>query len=89
MACSCKPSGCAASCLRRLIATNSIIERSCATACCARWVRLVLQYTTTSFVAEPSEALRAVSEDARARLLTALSAVAAAPIASTKNRGQA
>ena len=43
----------------------------------------------TSFVAEPSEALRAVSEDARARLLTALSAVAAAPIASTKNRGQA
>ena len=31
----------------------------------------------TSFVAEPSEALRAVSEDARARLLTALSAVAA------------
>ena len=43
----------------------------------------------TSFVAEPSEALRAVSEDERARLLTALSAVAAAPIASTKNRGQA
>lgn len=43
----------------------------------------------TSFVAEPSEALRAVSEDARARLLTALSAVAAAPIASTQNRGQA
>jgi uncharacterized protein (DUF302 family) len=32
----------------------------------------------TSFVAEPSEALRAVSEDARARFLTALSALAAA-----------
>ena len=43
----------------------------------------------TSFVAEPSEALRAVSEDARARLLTALSAVAAGPIASTQNGGQA
>jgi len=43
----------------------------------------------TSFVAEPSDALRAVSDDARARLLTALSAVAAAPIASTQNGGQA
>lgn len=43
----------------------------------------------TSFVAEPSDALRAVSEDARARLLTALSAVAAAPMASAQNGGQA
>lgn len=31
----------------------------------------------TSFVAEPSDALRAVSEDARARLVSALAAVAA------------
>lgn len=31
----------------------------------------------TSFVAEPSEALRAVSEDARARLIAALAAVSA------------
>lgn len=43
----------------------------------------------TSFVAEPSDALRAVSDDARARLITALSALAAAPIASTQNGGQA
>lgn len=43
----------------------------------------------TSFVAEPSDALRAVSDDARARLLAALSAVAAADITSTQNGGQA
>ncbi|GAB3195249.1 DUF302 domain-containing protein [Nocardioides hungaricus] len=43
----------------------------------------------TSFVAEPSDALRAVSDGARARLLAALSAVAAADITSTQNGGQA
>ena len=43
----------------------------------------------TSFVAEPSDALRAVSDDARARLLAALSAVAALDITSTQNGGQA
>ncbi len=43
----------------------------------------------TSFVAEPSDALRTVSEDARARLLTALSAVAAGPVASAQDGGQA
>lgn len=43
----------------------------------------------TQFVAEPSDALRAVSEDARARLLTALRAVATAPVASIQNGGQA
>jgi uncharacterized protein (DUF302 family) len=42
----------------------------------------------TSFVAEPSDALRAVSVDARARLLTALSAVAAAPVPSAQGGGQ-
>ena len=43
----------------------------------------------TSFVAEPSDALRAVSDDARARLLTALSAVAAATAITTQNGGPA
>ena len=43
----------------------------------------------TSFAAEPSDALRAVTEDARARLLTALSAVAAARVASAPDGGQA
>ncbi len=43
----------------------------------------------TSFVAEPSDALRAVSDDARARLLAALSAVAALDITSPQNGGQA
>lgn len=40
----------------------------------------------TSFVGEPSDALRAVSEDARARLVTALSAVAA--VATTAGGGR-
>ena len=42
-----------------------------------------------SFVAEPSDALRAVSDDARSRLLAALSAVAAAPVAPTQDGEQA
>lgn len=43
----------------------------------------------TSFVGEPSDPLRAVSEDARARLLTALSALAAGPVAPAQDGGQA
>lgn len=43
--------------------------------------------TMTSFVSDPSETLRAVSEDARARLQTALEAVAGPPDASTDQDG--